>query len=82
MTSGPFTADPHGDDPLTPGERQRIGDLLSNVTTRTLLQSLIGLCRMNDDAKLIIAELINRLPLDTPPTAPQSDAGQDPVIPI
>ena len=66
MTSGYHNVDPQGEDPLTTDERQRVGALLASVTTRTLLQSLVGLCRMNDDAKLIIAELVSRLPPDEP----------------
>jgi hypothetical protein len=64
MTSSPHNVEPQGEDPLTTSERQRVGVLLASVTTRTLLQSLVGLCRMNDDAKLIIAELVGRLPPD------------------
>lgn len=50
------------DDPLTAGELRRVGDALATVSTQTLLQSLVALCRMSEDGKLIIAELIDRLP--------------------
>ena len=48
--------------PPTDAETRRVGDLLSTVDTRTLLQTLANLSRRNEDASLIIAALIERLP--------------------
>ncbi|MDY0957179.1 MULTISPECIES: hypothetical protein [unclassified Sphingomonas] len=66
MTSRPFSGDPPHESPLTADEQQRIGSLLSSVSTQTLLQSLVSLCGMNDDARLIIGELVARLPPERP----------------
>lgn len=41
--------------------------LLSTVSTRTLLNSLTNLYGENADACLIVAMLIDRLPLESPP---------------
>ena len=43
-------------------ETRRIGVLLSDVSTRTLLRTLASLDRQNDDASLIIAALLDRFP--------------------
>ena len=48
--------------PLTRAERRHLGSLLKDVSTRSLLHSLIGIERDSEDAQLIIAELLDRLP--------------------
>jgi hypothetical protein len=66
MMSNPTVVPPYQDDPVTAGERRRVGALLASISSKTLLQSLVGLCGMNEDAKLIISELVDRLPPDRP----------------
>ena len=49
-------------EPLTTAEQRRLRALLGPVSTYTLLQSLMGLERESEDARLIIATLMDRLP--------------------
>lgn len=51
--------------PLTDAENARLATLLSSVSSRTLLQSLAHLCEGNQDAGLILATLLARLPAET-----------------
>ncbi len=55
--------------PPTDAETQRVGALLSTVSTRTLLQTLASLCHENEDSGLIIAALLDRLPPEEPVAA-------------
>lgn len=57
---------PSQDDPLTAAERQRVHSLLATVSSQTLLQALVRMCPSTADAKVIIAELIDRLPPESP----------------
>lgn len=50
---------------LTPAEQVRVSTVLSNVSTQTLLHSLARLNAQNIDARLIIAELLDRLPAES-----------------
>lgn len=62
MRSGPIIVPPEFTEPLTDAEQERVGILLSAVSTRTLLHSLSRLCQENADTKLIISALLERLP--------------------
>ena len=55
---------PGGFEPPTDAEARRVGALLSTVGTRTLLHTLAKLSQQNEDASLIIAALLDRLPPD------------------
>ena len=67
MPTGPTINLPDPAAPLTEAEQQRVGNLLSTVSTRTLLHSLARLCQENSDTKLIISALLDRLPAEEPP---------------
>jgi hypothetical protein len=54
--------DSHDGAPLTDVEQSRLKALLDTVSTQTLLNSLMALERDSDDARLIIATLLDRLP--------------------
>jgi len=54
---------------LTPAEQSRVSAVLASVSTRTLLQSLARLNANNTDAALIIAELLERMPVGSDTTA-------------
>lgn len=64
MTKGSSVISTDPFPPPTDVETQRVGALLSTVSTRTLLHTLATLCRQNEDAGLIIAALIDRLPVE------------------
>ncbi|MEG3166517.1 hypothetical protein U1701_18255 [Sphingomonas sp. PB2P19] len=49
---------------MTLAEQKRVSAVLAAVSTRTLLRSLARLNIHNVDARLIIAELLERLPAD------------------
>lgn len=70
MIPGPINVPPASSAPLTEAEQERVGNLLSTVSTRTLLHSLSRLCQENADTKLIISALLDRLP---PEEYPQPD---------
>ncbi|WBH18093.1 hypothetical protein [Sphingomonas radiodurans] len=59
----------HADNPLgdtrlalTPEERARFDALIGAVDTDTLLRSLVGLDPESEDARLLIAAVMDRLP--------------------
>jgi hypothetical protein len=47
---------------LTAEEQARLSALLGSISTHTLLHALTGLKRDSEDARLLIAELMGRLP--------------------
>jgi hypothetical protein len=49
---------------LTPAEKQRGAALLASVSSHTLLNVLATLCNDHEDAAIIIAALLDRLPAD------------------
>lgn len=58
----PASPDSSDRTPITPEEQARLGALLARVSTHTLLHSLAGLERDSQDARLLIAALLDRLP--------------------
>ena len=64
MIPEPSTGERDGFVPLTDDERTRIAALLATVSTRTLLKSLRRFHVNNEDADLILATLLDRLPFD------------------
>lgn len=71
------------DDPaLTAAEQIRLDALLGSVSTHTLLHSLTGLDRESEDARLIIAALMNRLPSHADMDEAWTGGDQTPVMPM
>ena len=50
------------EEPLTVGERKRVSTLLASISTRTLLVALDSMTANREDARLIIAALLERFP--------------------
>ena len=61
MTQKSGTCDSCGIAPLSKAEQYRLDAALEDVSTRTLLASLLEIERDNEDARLIIKTLLDRV---------------------